>query len=56
MGLCGDRRVEQNAQAISYLAKDQEKSYQRIESLRSEIKEDLRNISEKLDRLIEKRN
>ena len=48
-------RVEQNAQAVIYLTKQQQENKQRIESVRGEIRTDLRVINDKLDRLIEKR-
>ena len=50
-----DTRVEHNAQAIIYLTKQQQENKQRIESVRGEIRTDLRVINDKLDRLIEKR-
>jgi len=49
-----DRRVEQNAQAIKYLSKEQTEGQNRLDALRSEIKTDLRSINAKLDRLIER--
>jgi len=49
-----DRRVEQNAQAIKYLTKEQIEGQFRLDALRSEIKTDLRAINAKLDRLIER--
>lgn len=50
------RRVEQNAQAIKYLSKEQTADQHRLDALRSEIKIDLRNINTKLDRLIERQS
>ena len=51
-----DRRVEQNAQAIKYLSKEQTEGQNRLDALRSEIKTDLRAINAKLDRLIERQS
>lgn len=48
-----DKRVEQNALAIIHLKEQQATEQKRIEQLRSEIKQDLRDINHKLDRLIE---
>ncbi|MDX1538839.1 hypothetical protein [Arsukibacterium sp.] len=48
-----DKRVEQNALAIIHLKEQQHAEQKRVEQLRSEIKQDLRDINHKLDRLIE---
>lgn len=48
-----DKRVEQNALAITHLKEQQAAEQKRIEQLRGEIKQDLRDINHKLDRLIE---
>ncbi len=48
-----DKRVEQNSLAIIHLKEQQAAEAKRIEQLRSEIKQDLRDINSKLDRLIE---
>lgn len=49
-----DRRVEKNAQSIMYLTQQQVENKQSVENLRSEIRQDLRGINNKLDRLTEK--
>ncbi|WP_245921263.1 hypothetical protein [Bowmanella denitrificans] len=49
-----DKRIEQNALAISYLVKEVNETKQRSEALRIELKGDLAVISGKLDRLIER--
>lgn len=48
-----DKRVEQNSLAISHLKEQQATEQKRIQELRQEIKQDLRDINSKLDRLIE---
>ena len=49
-----DKRIQQNTIASQYMAVQQADNKQKVEDLRKEIKVDLRNISDKLDRLIEK--
>lgn len=48
-----DKRVEQNSLAITHLKEQQAIEQKRIQELRIEIKQDLRDINTKLDRLIE---
>ena len=48
-----DKRVEQNSLAIAHLKEQQATEQKRIQELRQEIKQDLRDINTKLDRLIE---
>jgi len=49
-----DKRIEQNAIATQYMGVQQTDNKKKVEDLRKEIKSDLRAISDKLDRLIEK--
>lgn len=48
-----DKRVEQNSIAIVHLKEQQANEQKRLQELRQEIKQDLRDINHKLDRLIE---
>ena len=48
-----DKRVEQNSIAIVHLKEQQANEQKRLQELRQEIKQDLRDINQKLDRLIE---
>jgi hypothetical protein len=48
-----DRRINDNATAIEYISKQQADTTKKVETVRLEIKTDLRDISNKLDRLIE---
>lgn len=48
-----DKRVEQNSIAIVHLKEQQANEQKRLQELRHEIKQDLRDINQKLDRLIE---
>lgn len=48
-----DKRVEQNSLAIAHLKEQQATEQKRIQDIRQEIKQDLRDINTKLDRLIE---
>ena len=48
-----DKRVEQNSIAIVHLKEQQANEQKRLQELRQEIKQDLRDINSKLDRLIE---
>lgn len=50
-----DKRVEQNSIAITHLKEQQQLEQRRIELMRNELREDLRDINAKLDRLIEQR-
>lgn len=49
-----DKRIDQNAMANQYTQEKQQEQKQKVESLRQEIKTDLRAINSKLDRLIER--
>tara|TARA_R110002124_G_scaffold46629_11_gene139721 strand:+ start:550 stop:849 length:300 start_codon:yes stop_codon:yes gene_type:complete len=49
-----DKRISQTEITVKYLSGRQSESSQKVEDLRKEIKYDLRDISKKLDRLIEK--
>lgn len=49
-----EKRIDQNALAAQYMAAQQTENKKKVEDLRKEIKSDLRAISDKLDRLIEK--
>lgn len=51
-----DSRVEINAREIAHVAKDLEKETNNRKALRVEIKDDLRMINAKLDRLISSSN
>ncbi len=44
-----DRRVEQNAQAIDYLKREQTKQSQNISDFRAEFKEDFRQVEQRMD-------
>ena len=48
-----DKRVEQNSLSITHIKEQQIAEQKRIDQLRTEIKQDLRDINQKLDRLIE---
>lgn len=48
-----DKRVEANTLQIQYVSEAQKEDATRIELLRTEIKQDLTQINNKLDRLIE---
>lgn len=48
-----DQRVSQNSQSIEFINKNQARSDSRIDVLRAEIRQDLRDINGKLDRLIQ---
>ncbi|WP_423186787.1 hypothetical protein ACO1PK_00810 [Alishewanella sp. d11] len=48
-----DKRVEQNSLSIAHLKEQQATDQKRVQELRQEIKQDLRDINAKLDRLIE---
>ena len=50
-----DKRVEQNAQKIVFLEKNHKRLEDRFDATRNEIRQDLRAIHTKLDRLIERR-
>lgn len=50
-----DKRVEQNAQSIEFLAQNHKRLENHVDSTRNEIRQDLRAINAKLDRLIERR-
>ncbi len=50
-----DKRIEKNAQSIEFLAQNHERLEQRVDATRNEIRQDLRAINAKLDRLIEQR-
>ncbi|RXJ70646.1 hypothetical protein CS022_22530 [Veronia nyctiphanis] len=52
--LAVDKRVEQNAQHIQFLYDNEKRIEERVEATRDEIRQDLRNIGGKLDRLIER--
>ena len=49
-----DKRISQTEITVKYLSGRQSESSQKVEDLRKEIKYHLRDISKKLDRLIEK--
>lgn len=51
-----DKRVSSNSQAIQYLSEEQTRTGARIETLRIEIREDLKGIDNKLDQIIRDRN
>lgn len=44
-----DRRVEQNAQAIDYLKREQVRQSQNITGIRTEFKNDFRQIEQRMD-------
>ncbi len=48
-----DKRVEQNSLNIAHLKEQLAKDQRQVQELRLEIKQDLRDINAKLDRLIE---
>ncbi|WP_230409311.1 hypothetical protein [Zooshikella harenae] len=48
-----DKRIDQNSQSIGHLAEMQQRQDKRITDIKSEIRDDLQLISNKLDRLIE---
>ncbi|MCB5226213.1 hypothetical protein JAO78_005225 [Alishewanella sp. 16-MA] len=48
-----DKRVEQNSISISHIKEQQMAEQRRAQELRQEIKQDLRDINAKLDRMIE---
>lgn len=48
-----DKRVEQNSLSISHLKEQQVTDRKQVQEMRTEIKQDLRDINAKLDRLIE---
>lgn len=48
-----DKRVEQNSLSITHLKEQQVTDRKQVQEMRSEIKQDLRDINAKLDRLIE---
>ena len=50
-----DKRVEQNAQNIKFLTQNHKRLENHVEATRNEIRQDLRAINAKLDRLIERR-
>lgn len=47
-----DKRVSSNTQNIGFLNTTQQHTNDRVDTLRAEIRQDLRDINEKLDRLI----
>ena len=49
-----DKRVEQNAQSITFLTYNQKRVENRVDLTRQEIRQDLQAINSKLDRLIER--
>ena len=50
-----DKRVSSNSQAIQYLSEEQTRTVERIETLRIEVREDLKGIDSKLDQIISSR-
>ena len=48
-----DKRVEQNSLSITHLKEQQATDRKQVQEMRTEIKQDLRDINAKLDRLIE---
>ena len=50
-----DKRVSSNSQAIQYLSGEQTRTVERIETLRIEVREDLKGIDSKLDQIISSR-
>lgn len=48
-----DKRVEQNSLSITHLKEQQVTDRKQVQEMRAEIKQDLRDINAKLDRLIE---
>lgn len=48
-----ETQVSNNAQAIAYLNQNNVRTNARVDTLRAEIRADLRDINAKLDRLIE---
>lgn len=50
-----DKRIDQNSQNISHLAKMQSRQENRINEVKKEIRADLQIINNKLDRIIERR-
>ena len=53
-GLAIDKRVEQNSQSIGFLSENQRRVEVHVESTRTEIRQDLSRINQKLDRLVER--
>lgn len=53
--LAKDKRVEQNAQNIEFLTQNHKRLEHHVNATRNEIRQDLRVINAKLDRLIEQR-
>ncbi|WP_233252281.1 hypothetical protein [Saccharospirillum sp. MSK14-1] len=52
-GSAVDQRVASNAQAIQYLSESINDTNSRFDTYRSDIRQDLRDINAKLDRIIE---
>lgn len=51
-----EKRVDRNAQSIEFLMQQQREEKNKVETLRSEIRQDFTRVHEKLDRLIEAGN
>jgi hypothetical protein len=50
-----EKRVEQNAQGVKFISERLDAQDKRIDEMRSELRDDLKQVNNKLDRLIERR-